>query len=86
MTKDEFLTRTIGDIQGPDRSGFLKESEIRDILNYIKKKSKHQTVPPLPFKGSQPRSRRNSSEKTTLNPVCEKHFLNFLTCWTAVFD
>lgn len=87
MSKAEFLIRTIDDgIQGPDRSGILKESEIQLIMNYIKKKSKKESVPPLPYKGSEPRRRRNSSGNNSMNPVCEKHLLNFLTCWTAVFD
>lgn len=86
MSKNEFLIRTIDDIQGPDRSGFLEESEIQNILNYIKKKSKNQPIQPLPYKGSQARQRRNSCDDNSLNPVCEKHLLNFLTCWTAVFD
>lgn len=83
MSKAEFLSRTIDDVQGPDRSGILKESEIRLIMSYIKKKNKKELVPSLPYKGSEPRRRRNSSGNNTM---CEKHLLNFLTCWTAVFD
>lgn len=86
MSKAEFFTRTVAEVPGPDRSRILKESEIENILNYIRRKSKNQAVEPLPNKGSEPRRRRNSSGNNSLNPACEKHLLNFLTCWTAVFD
>lgn len=86
MSKTEFFTRTIGNIQGPDRSGILREDEIENIRYFIKRKNKSQPVQPLPHKGSLPRRRRNSSGNSSVNPVCEKHLLNFLTCWTAVFD
>ncbi|CAH1107586.1 unnamed protein product [Psylliodes chrysocephalus] len=91
MTKKEFLCRTIDGVKGPDRSGILDEYETEKILEYIKKKGGSR----LPYKGGEPRKfiyDNNNFQKSNKNSCCskksscDKFIINFLTCWTAVFD
>lgn len=96
MSKSDFLCRTIDGVKGPDRSGILTEGETEKILDHIKKVSKNQTGLELPFKGSRRRKKRvdnatfnsgtSNCSSTLSTSACDKHIINFLTCWTAVFD
>ncbi|CAH1981693.1 unnamed protein product [Acanthoscelides obtectus] len=91
MSKKEFLCRTIDGVKGPDRSGVLDEAETERILEHIRKRGKNNPGE-LPFKGSVPRRASNGkhwmlhSGMTSTKGTCDKFIINFLTCWTAVFD
>ncbi|KAG5862015.1 hypothetical protein JTB14_000529 [Gonioctena quinquepunctata] len=94
MFKKEFLCRTIDGVKGPDRSGILDENETERILEYVKKKGKNRPTPPLPHKGSVPRkcgsgkpwTYHSGDSSCNTKSSCDKFIINFLTCWTAIFD
>ncbi|KAJ8975681.1 hypothetical protein NQ317_005810 [Molorchus minor] len=97
MTKNEFLCRTIDGVKGPDRSGILDENETEKILLHIKKRGKSRPAPELPYKGSLPRkvghekpwvfhSGVTRDSACSAKSTCDKFIINFLTCWTAIFD
>ncbi|XP_028135885.1 uncharacterized protein LOC114330675 isoform X2 [Diabrotica virgifera virgifera] len=97
MTKKEFLCRTIDGVKGPDRSGMLDEAETERILEYIRKKGKNKPLDELPHKGGTPRkaghekpwkfqSASSKDSNCSTKSSCDKFIINFLTCWTAVFD
>ncbi|CAH1155331.1 unnamed protein product [Phaedon cochleariae] len=93
MSKKEFLCRTVDGVKGPDRSGILDEQETERILEYIRRKSKNRPAEELPFKGSVPRKpasekakKFRSDSSCSSKSTCDKFILNFLTCWTAIFD
>ncbi|KAJ8924881.1 hypothetical protein NQ315_001036 [Exocentrus adspersus] len=97
MSKREFLCRTVDGVKGPDRSGFLEERETERILDYIKKKRKNRAVEELPHRGSVPRklcgerprvyhSGMSGDSACSATSTCDKFVINFLTCWTAIFD
>nr|CAH7731567.1 unnamed protein product [Callosobruchus chinensis] len=96
MSKKEFLCRTIDGVKGPDRSGILDESETERILEHIRKRGKNRQDE-LPFKGSVPRraghekpwvfhSGMSRDSACSTKGACDKFIINFLTCWTAIFD
>lgn len=90
MSKKDFQCRTVDGVKGPARSGILDDCEIERILKYLKKgKNRCNGIDELPYKASQPRffgknssNNRHCSERS----CCDKWLINFLTCWTAVFD
>lgn len=97
MTKKEFLCRTIDGVKGPDRSGVLEEHETERILEVIRRRAKHLQFEDLPHKGNVPRKvgmekpwKLNSGlsrDSTCSNKnTCDKFIINFLSCWTAIFD
>ncbi|XP_060535373.1 uncharacterized protein LOC132707505 isoform X2 [Cylas formicarius] len=98
MTKREFLTRTVDGVKGPDRSGILDETETNRILEHIRRREKgrkRSATEELPYKGSQERKPGNLKPRVVsldgqngakCDGACERALLNFLTCWTAVFD
>ncbi|CAG9857048.1 unnamed protein product [Phyllotreta striolata] len=86
MTKKEFLCRTVDGVKGPDRSGVLEESESERILGYIRKKGVGGELP----RGAGVPRKRPSRGRGELGcgrrSGCERFLINFLACWTAVFD
>uniref|UniRef100_V5I973 BTB/POZ domain-containing protein 2 n=1 Tax=Anoplophora glabripennis TaxID=217634 RepID=V5I973_ANOGL len=97
LSKKEFCCGTVDGVKGPRRSGILEEREVEAILNYIKKKAKNRPLEGLPHKGSLPRRTGNEKSNAFHSGVsgdsvcsaassCDKFVINFLTCWTVIFD
>lgn len=97
MSKKDYFCKTVDDIKGPHYSKILDAKEADVIAIYIKKKAKNQPVEELPLKGSLPRKLSNENSKAfhsgvsgdsacSVTSSCDKLVINFLTCWTAVFD
>lgn len=88
MSRKDFQCRSVDGVKGPARSGILDDSEIDRIMKYLKRnKNRCSASEELPYKASQHRlilkkNDRQCNERTS----CDKWLINFLTCWTTVFD